>query len=51
MVDRGVVVVDPVLDYLERERPAIMERLFDLIRIPSVSTDPAYAEGVRAAMR
>ena len=37
---------DPVLDYLERERPTIMERLFDLIRIPSVSADPAYAEGM-----
>jgi len=42
-------VNDPVLEYLETERPAIMERLFDLIRIPSVSTDPACAEGMARA--
>lgn len=40
---------DPVLEYLDSERPAIMERLFDLIRIPSVSTDPAYADGMARA--
>jgi acetylornithine deacetylase/succinyl-diaminopimelate desuccinylase-like protein len=46
---REAVVIDPVLDYLERERPAILERLFDLIRIPSVSTDPDHAESMARA--
>ncbi|NNC91521.1 MAG: dipeptidase [Acidimicrobiia bacterium] len=41
---------DPVLDDLQTERPAIRERLFDLIRTPSVSTDPAYAEGMARAV-
>jgi acetylornithine deacetylase/succinyl-diaminopimelate desuccinylase-like protein len=42
-------VSDPVLGYLERERSAILARLFELIRIPSVSTDPGYAEGMATA--
>jgi len=37
---------DPVVDYLESETTAIVERLLDLVRIPSVSTDPAYEQGM-----
>ena len=32
-----------VLDRVDREREAFLEELRDYIRIPSVSTDPAYA--------
>jgi hypothetical protein len=31
-----------VFDNLDREEPAALERLFRLLAIPSVSTDPAY---------
>ncbi len=34
---------DAVIAYLAQERPAILERLKALLRIPSVSTDPAFA--------
>jgi len=40
---------DPVLAQLNTEQPAILERLFDLVRIPSVSTDPAYGHGMAEA--
>ncbi len=40
---------DPVLAYLETESPAILERLLALVRIPSVSTDPSYEQGMAAA--
>ncbi len=40
---------DPVLAYLETEKPAILARLLDLIRIPSVSTDPSYEDGMAKA--
>ncbi len=33
---------DPVLTFLESAKPAILERLIELVRIPSVSTDPSY---------
>ena len=33
-----------VLDRLGREEPAALERLFRLLAIPSVSTDPAFHE-------
>lgn len=38
-----------VADYLAGQRDAILDRLLALIRFPSVSTDPAFAEGMRGA--
>lgn len=38
-----------VLDRLARDEPAALERLFRLLAIPSVSTDPAYHESCIAA--
>ena len=40
---------DAVIAHLAAERPAILERLKTLIRIPSVSTDPAFAADMQAA--
>jgi len=42
-------VSDPILTFLEAEMPAIIDRLFELVRIPSVSTDPSYLEGMAEA--
>lgn len=36
-----------VLDHIDAHLDASVERLFDLIRVPSISTDPAYAEDCR----
>jgi acetylornithine deacetylase/succinyl-diaminopimelate desuccinylase-like protein len=41
--------LDPVLDHLQRDADPALERLFDLLRIQSISTDPAHREHVRAA--
>ncbi len=38
-----------VLKVLDRSQDAALERLFELIRIPSVSTDPAFADHCRTA--
>jgi acetylornithine deacetylase/succinyl-diaminopimelate desuccinylase-like protein len=38
-----------VIGHLAGQRDAILERLLTLIRFPSVSTDPAFAEGMRGA--
>ncbi|MDP2085444.1 MAG: dipeptidase [Gemmobacter sp.] len=32
----------PVLDRIDADMPAALERLLDLLRIPSISTDPAF---------
>lgn len=41
--------LDAVLDRLEVNQDAGLERLFELLRIDSVSTDPAYKSNCRAA--
>jgi acetylornithine deacetylase/succinyl-diaminopimelate desuccinylase-like protein len=41
--------VDAVLSQLKKEEPAALARLMDWLRIPSVSTDPAYREHCRRA--
>jgi acetylornithine deacetylase/succinyl-diaminopimelate desuccinylase-like protein len=38
-----------VIAHLAGERDAILDRLLALIRFPSVSTDPAFADGMRGA--
>ena len=38
-----------VAEYLAGQRDAILDRLCTLIRFPSVSTDPAFADGMRGA--
>ena len=40
---------DAVIAHLAQERDAILDRLKALVRIPSVSTDPAYAPHMRTA--
>lgn len=42
-------LLTPVLDRLDADLDAAMARLMNLLRIPSISTDPAYAEPVRQA--
>lgn len=37
---------EPVVDYLLRRHDAVMARLDAFLRLPSVSTDPAYAQGM-----
>lgn len=41
--------VDAVLAHVDAHLEQSLERLFALLRIPSISTDPAYAENCRAA--
>jgi len=36
--------IDPVLTRIDEQLPAALERLFDLLRIESISTDPAYKD-------
>jgi acetylornithine deacetylase/succinyl-diaminopimelate desuccinylase-like protein len=38
-----------VESWLEAEKPRLLAELFELIRCPSVSTDPAYADGMAKA--
>jgi acetylornithine deacetylase/succinyl-diaminopimelate desuccinylase-like protein len=45
---RGVEV-EPVLEAVERGFPASVERLVELLRIPSVGTDPAFAAETKRA--
>ena len=37
------MAIEPVLDKIDSDLDQSVERLFDLLRIPSISTDPAYA--------
>jgi acetylornithine deacetylase/succinyl-diaminopimelate desuccinylase-like protein len=41
--------LDSVLAHVDTQIDASLRRLFDLIRIPSISTDPAYADDCRRA--
>ena len=42
--------LNAILSRIDADQPAAIERLFQLLRIPSISTDPAYAgDVVRAA--
>jgi acetylornithine deacetylase/succinyl-diaminopimelate desuccinylase-like protein len=41
--------IDAVLDRIDRDIDRSVERLFSLLRIASISTDPAYKEQCRAA--
>jgi acetylornithine deacetylase/succinyl-diaminopimelate desuccinylase-like protein len=42
-------VSDAVQAWLKTNRQRLLDELFTFIRAPSVSTDPAYADGMRAA--
>jgi len=42
-------MLDAVLDRIDRDLEPSLERLFALLRIPSISTDPAYAPQCRTA--
>src|SRR5690606_3024123 len=41
--------IDPVLKHLDENLDGSLERLFGLLRLKSISTDPAYARDCRAA--
>src|SRR5216684_9047051 len=41
--------IQAVLERIDRDLDASLDRLFALLRIQSVSTDPAYKESCRAA--
>src|SRR5438105_755598 len=41
--------IDAVLDHIDRDLDQSIERLFALLRIPSISTDPAYKDQCRTA--
>ena len=42
-------VLDPVLDRIDADLPQALSRLQSLMRIPSISTDPAYKDSCDAA--
>ncbi len=44
-------MLDPVLARIDADQPQALERLMALLRIPSISTDPAYASDCDAAAR
>lgn len=43
------MTTQPVLDHIDSELPAAIERLQDLLRIKSISTDPEYADDCQKA--
>ena len=43
--------LDAVLNRIDADLPAATERLLDLLRIPSISTDPAYDARLRPRRR
>lgn len=44
-----MATIDAVLNFIDANLDASRERLFDLLRIPSVSTDPAYTQHCQRA--
>ncbi len=42
-------MLDKVLDWIDRNQSQSLDRLFELLRIESISTDPAYAASCRKA--
>ena len=42
-------MIDKILAKIDADMPASLERLFALLRIPSISTDPAYRDQCRQA--
>ncbi len=44
-----MALVDPVLARIDAQLPSALERLFDLLRIKSISTDPAFRDECRRA--
>ncbi|WP_036284451.1 M20/M25/M40 family metallo-hydrolase [Methylocystis sp. ATCC 49242] len=44
-----MATIDAVLNSIDANLPASTERLFDLLRIPSVSTDPAFTQHCQRA--
>ncbi|MBY4891733.1 M20/M25/M40 family metallo-hydrolase [Rhodobacteraceae bacterium N5(2021)] len=50
MSDKSATSLDKVLDHVDADLDAAMARLMTLLRVPSISTDPAYdADVARAA--
>ncbi len=46
----GDILTDPVLDHIDRELPQSLSRLFEILRFPTVATDPRHnADCVKAA--
>ena len=43
------MTLTPVLDRIDAHMPHALERLMDLLRIPSISTDPAYKDDCQTA--
>jgi acetylornithine deacetylase/succinyl-diaminopimelate desuccinylase-like protein len=43
------MTLDPVLSRIDADLPQALDRLMELLRIPSISTDPAYAEQCQTA--
>ena len=43
------MTLDPVLARIDQNMPEAIDRLFDLLRIKSISTDPAFDADVDAA--
>ncbi|MBX2835311.1 MAG: M20/M25/M40 family metallo-hydrolase [Gammaproteobacteria bacterium] len=41
--------LDPVLEKIDSNLPSSIDRLFDLLRIQSISTDPAYSQDCKKA--
>ena len=44
-----MAALDAILNDIDTDLENALERLFALLRIPSISTDPAYAGACRAA--